>query len=100
MQRGDEIVSVDGKPVDETNIVAAVRGTDIVGSHVKLRVRKRDGRMVEANLVRGAWGAVERKERLSVLLPRPYLLYLSLLFLFLFIFLFLSHLSRNRQPMP
>lgn len=63
LQRGDEIVSVDGVPVDENNIVAAVKGTDVVGSHVRMRVRKMDGKMVEAKLVRGAWGAVERKER-------------------------------------
>jgi hypothetical protein len=69
LERGDEIIAVDGRKVGEKDIVAAVRGTDIVGSKVVLTVKKdRSGKMFDVALVRGAWGAVERKERLFILL--------------------------------
>lgn len=45
-----------------------VRGTDIVGSKVVLTVRKGGiGQVFDVALVRGAWGAVERKEKLFIL---------------------------------
>jgi len=69
LERGDEIVAVDARKVVENDIVAAVRGTDIVGSKVVLSVKKHTtGRLFDVALVRGAWGAVERKERLFILL--------------------------------
>ena len=61
-------LAVDGLPTSEHTIVRQVRGTDIVGSKVKLTVRKGGvGQVFDVSLVRGAWGAVERKERLFIL---------------------------------
>mmetsp|Transcript_7808 Transcript_7808/g.19518 ORF Transcript_7808/g.19518 Transcript_7808/m.19518 type:complete len:527 (-) Transcript_7808:326-1906(-) len=66
--RGDEIIAVDGRRVDESTIVTAVKGRDIVGSKVQLTVRKGGhGQAFNVSLVRGAWGAVERKEALFIL---------------------------------
>mmetsp|Transcript_11460 Transcript_11460/g.28106 ORF Transcript_11460/g.28106 Transcript_11460/m.28106 type:complete len:427 (+) Transcript_11460:223-1503(+) len=68
LNRGDEIVAVDGVPVTEDNIVQSVRGPDQVGSRVRLGIKKGGkGPNFEVELVRGAWGAVERKERLFIL---------------------------------
>lgn len=71
LNRGDEIVAVDGVPVSEGDIrhaVAAVRGTDIVGTNVVLTFKAyKTGRNFDVSLVRGAWGAVERKEKLFIL---------------------------------
>lgn len=71
LNRGDEIVAVDGARVSEDNInhaVAAVRGTDIVGTNVALTFQQiGTGRKFDVSLVRGAWGAVERKEKLFIL---------------------------------
>mmetsp|Transcript_12237 Transcript_12237/g.24146 ORF Transcript_12237/g.24146 Transcript_12237/m.24146 type:complete len:453 (-) Transcript_12237:97-1455(-) len=67
LSRGDEIVRVDGNLVDESNIVASVKGMDQVGSKVTLGVRKNGrGQEFQVELVRGAWGAVERKEKLFI----------------------------------
>lgn len=68
ISRGDEIVAVDGKQAVESEIVRQVRGSDVVGSKVSLTVRKGGtGKVLEASLIRGAWGAVERKEKLFIL---------------------------------
>lgn len=57
--------------MSEDNInhaVAAVRGTDIVGTNVALTFQQiGTGRKFDVSLVRGAWGAVERKEKLFIL---------------------------------
>lgn len=60
---------MDGVPVDESNIVQSVKGSDVVGSKVTLTVKKKGGkgREIRVELVRGAWGAVERKEQLFIL---------------------------------
>jgi hypothetical protein len=48
--------------------VQQVRGSDIVGSKVVLTVRKGGvGQIFDVALVRGAWGAVERKEKVFIL---------------------------------
>eukprot|EP00802_Teleaulax_amphioxeia_P017790 Tamp_17956.p1 GENE.Tamp_17956~~Tamp_17956.p1 ORF type:complete len:442 (+),score=119.31 Tamp_17956:60-1328(+) len=68
LSRGDEIIAVDGQQATEQRIVEQVRGTDIVGSKVVLTVRKGGvGQVFDVALVRGAWGAVERKEKLFIL---------------------------------
>ena len=68
LNRGDEIIAVNGQTASEQDIVRQVRGTDIVGSKVVLTVRKGGfGQEFDVSLVRGAWGAVERKENLFIL---------------------------------
>ena len=68
LNRGDEIIAVNGQTASEQDIVRQVRGTDIVGSKVVLTVRKGGfGQEFDVSLVRGAWGAVERKEKLFIL---------------------------------
>jgi hypothetical protein len=68
LSRGDEILAVDGRKALESEIVRQVRGSDIVGSKVCLTVRKGgNGKIFDAVLVRGAWGAVERREKLFIL---------------------------------
>merc|ERR1712216_980966 len=68
LTRGDEIIAVDGRQATESAIVEQVRGTDVVGSKVVLTVRKGGvGQVFDVALVRGAWGAVERKEKLFIL---------------------------------
>ena len=61
-------IAVDGQEAKESDIVRQVRGTDIVGSKVVITVRKAGvGQVFDVALVRGAWGAVERKEKLFIL---------------------------------
>lgn len=61
-------IAVDGQQATESAIVEQVRGTDVVGSKVVLTVRKGGvGQVFDVALVRGAWGAVERKEKLFIL---------------------------------
>jgi hypothetical protein len=68
LSRGDEILAVDGRKALESEIVRQVKGSDIVGSKVCLTVRKGGtGKIFDAVLVRGAWGAVERREKLFIL---------------------------------
>mmetsp|Transcript_33170 Transcript_33170/g.68460 ORF Transcript_33170/g.68460 Transcript_33170/m.68460 type:complete len:487 (-) Transcript_33170:232-1692(-) len=71
LNRGDEIVAVDGKKVSEDDMpgaVSAVRGVDIVGTSVAVTFKQNNtGKEMKVDLVRGAWGAVERKEKLFIL---------------------------------
>jgi len=68
LNRTDEIIAVDGQQALASDIVRQVRGSDIVGSKVVLTVRKGGvGQVFDVALVRGAWGAVERKEKLFIL---------------------------------
>ena len=61
-------IAVDAQKATEDAIVQQVRGSDIIGSKVVLTVRKGGvGQIFDVALVRGAWGAVERKEKLFIL---------------------------------
>eukprot|EP00960_Hanusia_phi_P011741 342472-Hanusia_phi.AAC.3 len=49
----DEIVSVDGVETDDNNILSLLRGSNLVGTQVQLRVKKEiDGRIVEMDVKR------------------------------------------------
>jgi hypothetical protein len=53
LDKGDEVVEVDGQPVDASNVVGLLVGSDLAGSKVQIRVRKHDsGKLRDVELIR------------------------------------------------
>eukprot|EP00960_Hanusia_phi_P034504 751118-Hanusia_phi.AAC.3 len=71
LDRGDEIVAVDGESVSEATIVRQVSGTDVVGSRVTLTIKKKGTeRTFDIPLVRVSWSVVEAKEKIFILMEQ------------------------------
>mmetsp|Transcript_11927 Transcript_11927/g.41094 ORF Transcript_11927/g.41094 Transcript_11927/m.41094 type:complete len:407 (-) Transcript_11927:977-2197(-) len=71
LDRGDEIVAVDGESASEATIVSQVSGTDVVGSRVTLTIKKKGSdRTFDIPLVRVSWSVVEAKEKIFILMEQ------------------------------
>jgi hypothetical protein len=63
MRIGDEVIAVDGRFVDDTDVVEALRGEDAIGSTVSLTIRRGDDTF-DVELVRASAAAVRFCEQL------------------------------------